>query len=153
MRIIGIDPGYKKTGFGIIDEIDKKFSYIISGCIYSDRLNILECFKNIFNDLVIILKKYKPDILVIENIFIYKNRTSILKLAQVRGSIISAAALLNIKIIEFSPKKVKKVISGYGFTEKNEVKFFVKKVLRINFNMSEDSTDALAVAICYNSSL
>jgi len=108
MRIIGVDPGYKKTGYGIIEKKDKKNYYVASGCIYSDRLNILESFKNIFNDSTIIFKKYKPNIVAIENIFVYKNRNSILKLAQTRGVIISAAAMQNLCLVEYSPKKNKK---------------------------------------------
>lgn len=149
MRIMGIDPGYKKTGFGIIDVKNKKNVYITSGCIYSSKLNILESFKNIFNDITVILKKYKPDIIAIENIFVYENRNSILKLAQTRGVIISAIAIQNLFLVEYSPKKIKKIISGYGSSDKYKVRFIVQKMLNIKKITSLDSADALSIAITH----
>lgn len=150
MRIIGIDPGYKKTGFGIIEKYKQNKKYIVSGCIYSNKLNMLESFKNISNDLTILIKKYNPDIMAIENIFVYKNRNSILKLAQTRGAIISAVSTFNLPLVEYSPKKIKKLISGYGYSDKTEIRFLIKNILKTKKLTSLDSADALALAISHS---
>ena len=147
---MGIDPGYKKTGFGIIKNSIQFNKYIVSGCIYSNNLNIVESFKIIFNDLIILIKKYKPHVISIENIFVYQNRNSILKLAQTRGVVIAAAGTCNIDLVEYSPKKIKKLVSGYGGVDKNNMRFIIKKILNLKYLTSIDSADALAIAICHS---
>lgn len=147
--ILGIDPGSRITGFGIIHKKNTSMTYIDSGCIrtsgdvFSDRL--LQIYDNVCE----IMQTYHPDEVAIEQIFTHQNPSSALKLGQARGAALVAAASFRIKIAEYTPRAVKQAIVGYGAAEKEQVKHMVMKLLGLNQPPQTDASDALAIAMCH----
>lgn len=151
MRVIGVDPGIVVTGFGIID---KKNNNIVahsygtvkppkSMCL-SDRLGYL------YDEISLLLDKYKPNVLAVEDTFYSKNFKSAMLLGQARGAIMLAGYCTNISCIEFSPKTIKKSVVGNGNASKEQVQYMVKNILKLDQLPSPfDSSDALAIGLCY----
>ena len=149
-RILGIDPGSRATGFGLVETINNRLSYVKSGCIrpspkndFCDRLNF------IYKELIKIIDIYSPNVMAIEDIFVAKNVRSALKLGQVRGAVMIASVNNGIKVAEYPATKVKQALVGNGRAEKNQVAEMVKLILKIEKPKSLDEGDALAVAICH----
>lgn len=150
MRIMGIDPGSLRAGFGIIDFFNGSPQYITSGVIKTNqREEIGKRLFYIYNEILKIINKFKPEVLILEKIFHSKNVDSTLKLGEVRGVLLLVAEKEGIQIFEYSSKEVKKSVSGYGGSHKEQVKKMVQVILGINDNISEDESDALAIAICH----
>lgn len=152
MNILGIDPGSRKTGFGIIKANKLKLSYINSGCI-----NTIGDFNKriftIFTGVDDILKNYKIDVVVIEKSFMRPDRPnpdSVIKLGHARGAIISAVGLADVDIIEYAPNSIKKTVVGRGHADKDSVSFMVQNLLKLNKKPQTDAADALAAAICHS---
>ena len=149
MRIIGIDPGIRATGFGIIEK-DKKITVLSYGIINPPVKNTMaERLKYLYHDAKQLIEKYKPDILAIESTFHQKNVRSALVLGQAKGSLLLAAANSEIPCKEYAPRKVKSAVVGNGAATKEQVQYMVKRILKIN-NLPKqyDVSDALAVAYC-----
>ncbi len=147
MIVLGIDPGLRKTGWGIVKFNGNNLSYINDGYLIQNDVNSLgEKLLKIFNDLTKIITDFSPDLIGIEQTFVGSGNVSSLKLGMARGVCILASAKMGIEIIELQPKLVKKNITGSGIASKDQVKEMVKKLLNIN-PKNEDSSDALAVAI------
>ena len=150
VRIIGIDPGLRNTGWGVIEVDGTRLSYIADGSVHSDAdaplaLRLLQ----IHTQLVEILQRYAPDEAAIEETFVNKDARATLKLGQARGAAMLAPALAGISVAEYAPNVVKKSVVGAGHAEKDQVKHMVKVLLpRAELNTA-DSTDALAIAICH----
>ena len=151
MRILGIDPGLTKTGFGIIDIKNEDFNLIDYGIIKPKVKDKLEKrLLTIFEDVSEIIIKYKPTIICIEEVFYGKNFKSALLLGQARGAAMVSAASKNLNIFEYSAKKIKQSVTGNGNAKKEQVKFMVMSILNIkNTDIPLDASDALAVALCY----
>lgn len=152
MRILGIDPGSRITGYGLI-EINKsrKMNYIASGCIHLPKTPTLPPrLKIIFEAISVIVNKYRPDEFVIEDVFVQKNVASALKLGQARGAAICAGVVNNIPIFEYTARQIKKAVVGTGAADKDQVKHMVKALLGINTDLETDASDALAVAISHS---
>ncbi|MFI4846843.1 MAG: crossover junction endodeoxyribonuclease RuvC [Candidatus Makana argininalis] len=147
--ILGIDPGYRITGYGILREYKKKLIYIKSGCILTKLNNISDRLKIIYSEITNIIKKFKPKLLSIEKVYICKNTNSIIKLSQARGVAIIAAINLNLLIFEYTSSRVKKLVTGIGSSNKNEVKKKIIKLFKLNDNIKNDESDALAMAIAH----
>ncbi|MGK2896998.1 MAG: crossover junction endodeoxyribonuclease RuvC [Candidatus Makana argininalis] len=147
--ILGIDPGYRITGYGILREKKKKLIYIKSGCILTKYNNISDRLKIIYSELTNIIKKFKPKYLSIEKVFIYKNNNSIIKLSQARGVAIIAAINLNLLIFEYTSSKVKQLVTGIGSANKKEVKKYIINLFKLTDNIKNDESDALAMAIAH----
>lgn len=156
--ILGIDPGSIHCGYGLIGTLRKnknasQIEYIASGRISMSRnknLNIR--LKKLYEEIIKIIKVYKPVAVAIENIFFSKSIKSALSLGQARGVIILAATLEKIPVYEYTALEVKKAITGYGKADKGQVKNMVIKILNLKNNLrhlTEDSADALALAICH----
>jgi len=150
VRIIGIDPGSRFTGFGIIDIEGQKNIHVHSGCIktstkgkFSDRL------KEIFEGIFTIVQEYQPEELAIEKVFMNKNADSALKLGQARGAAMVAAMQINVEVFEYSPNRIKQSIVGRGHADKTQVQHMIKMLLLLSEAPQEDQADALAVAICH----
>lgn len=148
--ILGVDPGSRKTGFGVIQQQGRKQIYIASGVIrlptdapLSERLNIL------FESLVTVISQYQPDEMAVEDIFISKNASSALKLGHARGVILVAGGQNNIPIAEYEARKVKQAVTGSGAAAKEAVQHMVKTMLKLPGTPQEDAADALAVALCH----
>ncbi|MCB0728025.1 MAG: crossover junction endodeoxyribonuclease RuvC [Ignavibacteriae bacterium] len=152
MRIIGIDPGTAVTGIGIIEYDKKDFSLIHFETINLNQKNsIPDRLKIIYDNCLSCIRKYKPDEFAIETAFYGKNIQSTLKLGQARGVAIIAALNSDLKISEYSPREIKKSVTGNGASSKEQVKYMVKSILSAGkTDIPVDSSDALAIAICHS---
>lgn len=148
--ILGIDPGSRKTGFGIINVIGSKQEYITSGVIrMKDTDELPARLKVIFDSLTQIIEQYCPQEMAIEQVFMAKNASSALKLGQARGAAIVAATAQNVPVSEYEARKVKQSVVGNGAADKLQVQHMVKTLLRLPAVPQEDAADALAVALCH----
>lgn len=148
IRIIGIDPGSRLTGFGVIDVIGREFKYIASGVISTlkeDDFSIK--LKLIYEGVSEVCRITSPDESAIEKTFFSKNALSALKLGQARGAAIAALAMSHLPVLEISPNEVKQCLVGYGLASKDQVLEMVQTVLRLEELKSRDESDALAIAI------
>ena len=151
MKILGIDPGLRKTGWGVVVWKNNSFIYEDDGFFFqNDELELGQKLMRIFDCLSLLIKKSKPDLIGIEQTFVGSGNVSSLKLGMARGICILTASKLGIKILEIQPKLVKKNITGSGIASKDQVNLMVKKILNI-VPKSEDSSDALAVAMSIQS--
>ena len=151
MNILGIDPGLGTTGYGIITNINNEMELVDFGTIKtSPKDSLSKRLKIIFDDISELIIKYKPSIFSIEEIFYSNNVKSSLLLGHARGVAIAAAATNDIIVYEYSAKKIKQSLTGNGNAHKEQVKFMVKNLLKLQeAPKSNDASDALAIAICY----
>ena len=150
MRIIGIDPGSIKTGYGVIDYNGSSTSYVTSGVIDAKKDSFNNRLKIIFESLAEIIREHKPDQMAVETVFVHKNASSALKLGHARAAAICASFESNINIFEYSPREVKLSTVGTGKAEKEQVMEMVKLILSIKqVKLNLDESDALAVGICH----
>lgn len=150
--ILGIDPGSRKTGFGIINVVGNKIEYVTSGVIRIADDELPERLKVIFNSLTQIINQYCPQEMAIEQVFMAKNAASALKLGQARGAAIVAAVAQNLPVAEYEARKVKQSVVGNGAADKLQVQHMVKTLLKLPAAPQEDAADALAVALCHANS-
>ncbi len=150
VRIIGIDPGLRNTGWGIIEAEGTRLSYVADGSVHSEAdAPLATRLLQIHTQLAEILERYAPDEAAIEETFVNKDARATLKLGQARGAAMLAPALAGISVAEYAPNVVKKSVVGAGHAEKDQVKHMVKVLLpRAELNTA-DSIDALAIAICH----
>jgi crossover junction endodeoxyribonuclease RuvC len=151
--ILGIDPGSRITGYGIIALSDSKIKYIESGVFNIAKFEFYDRLKNIFLSIQQLLSEYKITQAAIESVFVAKNVNSALKLGQARGAALAALAMQDIKIAEYAPRVIKKSVVGYGNAEKEQVQLMIRHLLGLNFHPKPDAADALAVAICHTNSV
>lgn len=151
VTILGIDPGSRITGYGIIREENRKIYYMDSGCIRTNLQGELSArLLQIFNGVCQLMDEYKPDEVAIERVFLHKNPDSALKLGHARGTAMVAAASHRVKVSEYSAREVKQAVVGYGAAEKIQVKQMVMSLLMLTRAPQADAADALAVAICHS---
>jgi crossover junction endodeoxyribonuclease RuvC len=150
VRIIGIDPGLRNTGWGVIEAEGTRLSYVADGSVHSDTdAPLATRLLQIHTQLAEILQRFAPDEAAIEETFVNKDARATLKLGQARGAAMLAPALAGINVAEYAPNVVKKSVVGAGHAEKDQVKHMVKVLLpRAELNTA-DSIDALAIAICH----
>lgn len=144
--IIGIDPGSRKTGYGIIQQQNNQTIYISSGCITSQNNQPLERLQKIFLTLKQIVSEHQPHEAAIEQIFMHENPNSALKLGQARGAAIVA---FEIPLAEYSARQVKQSVVGYGAASKEQVQHMVQRLLNLSQKLQADEADALAIALCH----
>lgn len=151
MRILGVDPGTLRTGFGVIDLDRGNYSAVDYGCISSSTKSSLPSrFKKIYIQLTQIIEKIQPDCFAIESLFYCKNPNTAFKLGEARGVAILAAAQNDLEIFEYEPRRIKQAVVGFGAAHKIQVRKMVTAILKLNdIEGPEDVTDALAVAICH----
>ena len=150
MRLLGLDPGLRHTGWGVINTKDDKISWIASGNVSpKNSLSLSERLKEIHNQLNEIINKFKPSAAAVEEVFVNMNGQSTLKLGMARGTAITACSINELQIFEYAPTRVKKSLTGSGSAKKDQVKSMVKLLLPGCKIKSEDESDALAVAICH----
>lgn len=151
MRVLGIDPGTLISGYGIVEEEDNRLFYVASGGIKTNaKTSLPNRLRKIYEELLLIIEKYRPTHVAIENIFFAKNVQSALKLGQSKGVAILAAVQGGIPIFEYSPLEVKQSVVGHGSAEKRQVQDMVKELLRLQtLPHPSDIADALALAICH----
>ncbi len=151
MKVIGIDPGTKVTGFGIVELKDNKYEIVDYGTIKPRAdLPLAEKLKEIKQNLEAIVSKYNPEAAALENLFYAQNVKTAIVLGGVRGVILSVLATHECPIFEYSPLEVKKAVTGYGRAEKTQVKEMVFNLIGIeDKEIEKDVTDALAIALCH----
>lgn len=150
LTILGVDPGSRKVGFGVIQSGRFHPAYVVSGVVRVEKLPGAERLKTIFESVIQILEQYQPDVVAVEKVFVYKNPSSALKLGQARGVILCAAALKNIPIMEYTPTQIKSTIVGQGHAGKDQVQYMVQNLLKLSESPQEDAADALAAALCHD---
>lgn len=148
MIFLGIDPGSRKTGYGLI-VADPNIRYLAHGVIQVDKHAMNERLNLIFCELSDVIQHFKPQEAAIEKVFMGKNADSALKLGQARGAAIVAMTSLNLDVAEYSAKQVKQAVVGTGSGSKDQVQQMVRYLLQLKQPIQEDAADALAVAICH----
>src|SRR5882724_10381847 len=150
VRIIGIDPGLRNTGWGVIEQEGSRLTYVADGSVHSDAgAPLPERLLQIHSQLLTVLQDFAPDEAAIEETFVNKDARATLKLGQARGVVMLAPVSLKISVSEYAPNVIKKSVVGAGHAEKDQVKHMVRLLLpRAQMNTA-DSTDALAIAICH----
>lgn len=147
--ILGIDPGSRRTGFGVIRQTGSKAEYVSSGVIRIPETALPERLKVIFDSISEIIAQHNPEEMAIENVFMAKSAGSALKLGQARGAAIVAAVNCNLPVFEYEARKVKQSVVGTGAATKVQVQHMVKTLLNLPGDPQEDAADALAVALCH----
>ena len=150
VRILGIDPGLRVTGFGVIDKAGAALSYVTSGCIRTkDAESTPERLRTILDGLAEIIRTHGPAQVVVEEVFVNVNPQSTLLLGQARGAAVCAAVLADLPVAEYTALQVKQAVVGKGHARKEQVQEMVKRLLKLPGYPSPDAADALACAICH----
>ncbi len=149
MRILGIDPGLRVTGFGLIAKDGGRLGYVTSGCIRTPEGTLPERLKAILDHLTEIIREHQPDEVAVEQVFVNVNPKSTLLLGQARGAAICAAVARNLPVCEYTALQVKQAVVGNGHAQKAQVQEMVRRLLGLPGVPSPDAADALACAICH----
>ncbi len=155
IRILGIDPGFGRTGFGIIDKEAGGWKLVTYGCIEtSGKKCFVDRLEELSIDLKKIIKKYKPTHVGVEDLFFHKNAKTAIKVAQARGVILLTAKQSGLPIFEFTPLQVKQGVTGYGRAEKGQLERVIRMIFKLKKQIKpDDAADALAVALTCGASL
>ena len=150
MKIFGIDPGSRVTGYGVIQSSGKKLKLIDFGVIKTKEKDFIKRLPIIFSGIEHLMDIHDPDMVAIENVFMHRNADSALKLGQARAAAISGTFKKGLYVFEYSAREVKLAVVGTGSAEKEQVREMVKLILGIkNKDLNLDESDALAIAICH----
>jgi len=148
--ILGIDPGSRITGYGLISSSGNHSLYVASGCIRTSNGTSLPArLEEIFSGLAAIIDSHQPDEMAIEKVFMARSADSALKLGQARGVAIAAAVARQIPVYEYEAKKVKQAVVGTGAASKEQVAQMVKTLLCLSASPQQDAADALAISLCH----
>jgi crossover junction endodeoxyribonuclease RuvC len=149
MRILGIDPGSRLTGFGIIEVRGDQAVVVKHGVIKAGTGEFPQRLGIIFSGICELINEFQPDQAAVETVFVSHNAASALKLGQARGAAVCAAVSLGLAVSEYSPRSIKQAIVGRGGADKNQVQHMVSVLLQLKERPGEDAADALAVALCH----
>ena len=149
LRILGVDPGLRVTGFGIIERSGSKLEYVTSGCVRSGTGELAARLKTILDGLAEVIAANAPQEVAIEKVFVNVNPQSTLALGQARGTAICAAVLAGLPVAEYTALQVKQSVVGKGHAAKDQVQHMVRRLLALPGDPSPDAADALACAICH----
>ena len=152
VRILGVDPGSRITGYGILELRGNQFVCLSNGCIKSQQDSLAQRLRHIHLSIQELIEHYAPQELAIESVFVHRNVDSALKLGQARGTAIACAALQAMRVCEYTPAEIKKAVVGRGNAAKAQVQHMVAAILGLNRALQADAADALAVAICHGHS-
>jgi crossover junction endodeoxyribonuclease RuvC len=148
-RILGIDPGLRSTGYGVIVQDQRKLRYVSSGCIKSQAGELPARLKIILQDLREVIASFEPTEVAVEIVFVNVNPQSTLLLGQARGAAISAAVLADLPVAEYTALQIKQAVAGHGKAAKEQVQEMVRRLLNLPSAPAADAADALACAICH----
>ena len=148
-RILGIDPGSRLTGFGVLDFVGDKPTYVASGTIRSPDGSFPERLRKIFESVGEIVSEYRPAIVSIESVFMARNPGSALKLGHARSAALCATFAHDVEVFEYSPREIKLAVVGTGAATKEQVQHMVVSLLQLDGTPAADAADALAAAICH----
>ena len=149
MRILGLDPGLRVTGYGVIDKVGQQLTYVASGVVRTETGELPARIKIIFDGVSEVLGQFRPDASAVEKVFVNVNPQSTLLLGQARGAAIAALTQASQPVFEYTALQVKQAVVGNGHAEKDQVKHMVKRLLNLPAEPRADSADALACAICH----
>ena len=149
-RILGVDPGSRSLGYGVIDSDGCASSYVASGCLKVNGDCLADKLGLIFRELSELIGCYGPEQLAIENVFMNRNADSALKLGQARGAAICAAVFNQLPVSEYAPREIKQAVVGRGGAGKEQVKHMVCVLLNLPRAPQADAADALAIALCHS---
>jgi crossover junction endodeoxyribonuclease RuvC len=149
VRILGIDPGSRFTGYGIIEVHGDRAECVAHGVIRAGKGEFPQRLGTIFSDLRDLIRDHQPDQAAIESVFINRNPGSALKLGQARGAAVCAVIAHGLPVYEYSPRSVKQAVVGRGSADKAQVSHMVSVLLKMQGDIGEDAADALAVALCH----
>jgi len=149
LRILGIDPGLRSTGFGVIEAQGARLAYVASGCVKSGAGDLAVRLKAILDGLNQVIAEHRPAEVAVEKVFVNVNPQSTLALGQARGTAICAAVLAGLPVAEYTALQVKKSVVGNGHAAKDQVQHMVRQLLALPGAPSADAADALACAICH----
>ncbi|MEP7313768.1 MAG: crossover junction endodeoxyribonuclease RuvC [Pseudomonadota bacterium] len=151
-RVLGLDPGSLRTGYGIIDCDGPVQRFVDAGCIRTQGASAAARLRCIYEAVAALVETHRPDEVAIERVFVHRNPDSALKLGQARGVALCAAALHGAMVFEYAPRAIKLALVGHGNAEKLQVAHMVKAILAIELTLGLDASDALAVGLCHGQS-
>ena len=151
MIIIGVDPGYAIVGIGVIEYSGNKFRPLEYGAITTPAgMPTVERLKKIYDEMTLLIDKYDPDAVAIEELFFNSNQKTAINVAQARGVVLVAVTNKNVPVFEYTPLQVKQSVTGYGRADKSQIQQMVKMLLNLNvIPKPDDAADGLALAICH----
>ncbi len=149
MRILGVDPGSRCTGYGVVDIDGSRIMHVAHGVIAAGNGAFTERLGRLFSTLSDLILEFNPGCAAIEDVFMARNAASALKLGQARGALIAACTHAGLEVSAYSPTAVKQAVVGFGRAEKGQVQHMIKLLLKPPTPLQEDAADALAVAICH----
>lgn len=148
-RILGIDPGSRVTGYGVIDSDGTTVRYVASGCIRTEFGEFAPRLQAIYTGVRSLVAEHRPREVAVERVFVHRNADSALKLGQARSAAICATFGNDIDVHEYAARAVKQAVVGQGGADKEQVQHMVKVLLKVSANLAADEADALAVALCH----
>jgi crossover junction endodeoxyribonuclease RuvC len=148
-RILGIDPGSRVTGYGLIDSDGAEVRYVASGCIRTELAALAPRLRVIFGAVRKLVEEHQPQEVAVEKVFVHRNADSALKLGQARSAAICATFSDGIDVHEYAARAVKQAVVGQGGAEKVQVQHMVKVLLKVTTELASDEADALAIALCH----
>ena len=149
LRILGIDPGSRLTGFGVVDAVGDSIAYVASGSVKTTDGEFADRLKMIFDSVAGIVDEYRPNVLAIESVFVHRNAGSALKLGHARAAAMCATFSANVEVVEYAPREIKQAIVGTGGASKEQVQHMIVSLLQLNGTPAPDAADALAAALCH----
>jgi crossover junction endodeoxyribonuclease RuvC len=149
VRVLGIDPGSQRTGFGVLDATGTRLTYVASGVIRTSQADFATRLCEIFRCMQTIVTQYQPHEIAIEKVFVNRNPDSALKLGQARGAAICGTAEAKADIYEYATRQIKQAVVGSGSAEKSQVQMMMRSILKLDGPVGADAADALAAAVCH----
>ena len=147
--ILGIDPGSRKTGYGVIKIQGSALVYLGSGCINAGSGALYKRLQTIFVAVSTIIEQFSPTVFAIEETFLSKNVQSTVKLSEARAAAMIAGSNAGLEVYEYTPRQIKQAVVGYGAAQKHQVQYMVERILKLSGTPQADAADALACAICH----
>lgn len=149
VRVLGIDPGSQRTGFGVLDAVGSRLTYVASGVIRTEKGEFADRLCEIFRCVKSIVAQYRPHEIAIERVFVNRNPDSALKLGQARGAAICGTVDGNVEVFEYATRQIKQAVVGSGSAAKAQVQLMMQNILKLDGKLSADAADALAAAVCH----
>jgi crossover junction endodeoxyribonuclease RuvC len=149
IRVLGIDPGSQCTGFGVVDVVGARLTYVASGVIRTGQGEFAARLCEIYRCVKTVVVQYRPQEIAIERVFVNRNPDSALKLGQARGAAICGTADADAEVFEYATRQIKQAVVGTGSAEKGQVQLMMRSLLKLEGPLPADAADALAAAVCH----
>ena len=148
-RVLGIDPGSRSTGYGVVEISNRRAHYVASGCISAQQAEFPQRLGTIFHGISQVISEFAPTTIAIESVFMAKNAAAALKLGQARGVAVAAGVARDLPVFEYAARQVKQAVVGTGRANKEQVAHMVRVLLQLPGTPKADAADALAIALCH----